>query len=744
MDLDAAISEHVSRLLQVYGPEAVECLESLSLLLKDRLDTQESAPTADDGIDNTGNGTGVNNTTTTTFPNDLLPTVGTIDSIVLQTLNIEQNASSSDMESLVQAGIDVLRYWSCLQQHIDDQAIIDPICELMTKYPQNEIIQESACVRLSKQTSLLITPTRLATSPASAGILHAEKKSQIQRIMFPVLQAMNWHKNNPVLWNAGMIVMTRLLVKSSSSSATDLTERQSQAIALIDLTGGLSIFFDSLLKQNSTNKSIQSELKVNVCNALAALALNHPDNQALIAKQPGLSRVLDTMKLYAHHIPLQQSLLQLLASLAYGAESKAILLSKGGLDCILTSMKEHPMESTIQGTGCRAIANLFAGTTSDIRAKGALCVKPTLRAMRMHPPQVVDGSKDDTTTAAHEEPELSSVQIHFYGCAALLNLSKAHSRAIVETGGISTLLVTLAEYSNRPSIQENGWGALYYLMQTGTKDDCLSVCTEGGLETLLETLRQYSNHSRIQLMGMRCLTCLAATEKLQIMERMVSGKVIDLLLSALHRYHKTGPGELLFHSCTVLVHLTKNNPDFQLFVIVKNGINILIMVLQHTKKDVQVQLVACQILKNLCRDNLSEAASSGSMLPMLLSIVVNANPDQTELMVCVLETLGYLTTLQRFQKEIVARQALEEMVPFIKDHKDNLTLFELGIKFLSNCTQEPDATLWMKRHDVIPFLQTIIPQLPRRSSCRILAQELMEHLRTTRVFLSKFSARRKI
>lgn len=742
MDFDNDVSKQVSKLLQAYGSDAVTCLETLASLLKNRLDQEEARKKQ-------GQGGHVNNDTQARAARpslrDSLSTSGNVENIVLQTLQMEQDASSSstNYETLVQAGINVLRYWSSLQPTSTDQVIIDPLCELMTKFPKNETIQESACVRLSKQMALLAPPV-----PSAQKSFRATKESQIQRILFPVLQAMNWHRNNPVIWNAGMIVVTRLLIKSFS--AADLAERQAQAMKLIDLTGGLSIFFDSLLKQTTSDKAIQSELKIHVCHALAALALSNPTNQALIAQQPGLSRVLDTMKLNTYHLPLQLSLMHLLASLAYGTESKSILIVKGGLDCILTSMKDHPMESSIQATGCRAIANLFAGTSDDIRIKGALCIKPILRGMRMHPPQVDtttngadDNGNDSETSIRYCEHDDSSVQIHSYGCAALRNLSKVHSRPIVEAGGIATLLLTLAEYSQRPSIQEHGWGALYNLMEIGTTEDCLSVYTEGGLKTLLDILHSYTSHSRIQLVGLRCLACLAATDKLQILEKMVEGKAIDLVLSALYRHDKSGHGELLLSCCNILINLTRNNPDFQAFVIVKNGINVLIMVIQNTPNDYRIQLAACQIIKFLCRDNLPQAVASASLLPFLLGLA-ETHSDHHELFGCILETLGYMATLPRVQKKLVRSHGLEDLFPIIQKHFDDLGLLDLGITFLSQCSHDKDATLWMKNHDVIPFLQGVMTHLPRRSHTRIIAQELMDHLQTTRVLLGKFSRRRKV
>jgi hypothetical protein len=840
-------------------------------------------------------------------------TTGNVENIVLQTLQMEQqrhdnndedvssSSSAEEMEALVQAGFNVLCDWSCLQEieqkqlqqqlqqvssknhnHTPGQNeeededpsimlhLVETLCELMTKYPHNEPIQQAACVRLSRQPNLFLAAAATSTNSST-------RTRTLQRILFPTLQAMNWHKNNPIVWNSGMTILTRLLVKEHHHTNTvqdDLTERQSHAMTLIDFTGGLGIFFEALLlKQptfnsssnastsNNSNKSKmmihhQSQLKSNVCHALAALALNHPPNQALIAQHPsGLSTLLDTMKLFAFYVPLQESLLQLLASLAYGQDSKSILLAKGGLDGILTCMKDHPMQATIQATGLRAIANVFAGTAHEIRTKkGSLCIKPTLRAMRTHPPQHVETSRtgttaaritatadeqkddDDNDTDKVQDENLSSVQIHFYGCAALRNLSKGvHARTVVEAGGIATILVTLTEYPKRPAIQEQAWGALLGILRNTTTSGntanhhhevCLSVCTEGGLETLLQMLQQYSGHRRIQTAALGCLACLSSGRHLGTLERIVSQKGLDLVLAALHRFHKSppppphqkqknqqqpprpGPGpasELLQNGCAVLANLVSQqaNPDFQLAIIVKNGINILLMVLQQTKEDDQVQLAACRTLCHLCRnpDNLPQivvgssnnnksskktnTTTNGAILPILLGIL-EAHPNHTELNACVMEILSLLATMPEFQNELVARNGIEVVVGIMKrcDPKSLSTslsasrsmtaapstlatvsmdstggstpnhptttatatsqtalILQFGCACLSNASlASHDATLWMKNHGLIPYLQTLEKQLQRRSPTRLTIRELIQHLQTTRVFLAKFGS----
>ena len=777
MNTTRAIVEHVSRLLRVYEHEAVECLESLSGLLKLRVEEEQGDHTFHnkDGRGEDVHHDGNDNYHSSTMLNDSLSTAGNIESIVLQTLSLEHQQHLDDdtnSEALVQAGLNVLRYWSMLssfkeEKPCEDQAItVDTLCELMTRYPHNELIQEAACVRLSNHSSSLIPPiptevvvddATLASTTTNNNRNNNNTSTLVQRVFFPILQGMNWHKSNPILLNAGMIVLVRLLIKSSSC-ASDLTERQSQAMALIEMTGGLAIFFGALSQkaQSSANKVIQTDLKVNVCRAILALVLNHPDNQALIAHHAGLSTILDTMKVYSFHLPLQQSILPLLASLAYGVDSKPILLAKGGLDCILTCMKDHDMDPSIQATGCRAIANLFAGTSTDIRVKGSLCVKPALRALRMHPPQLDDEEYDySNNTHNNEENDdddddnddnqvISNVQIHFYGCAALRNLSKVHARAVVDAGGIATLLITLKVYHNRPAIQEQAWGAMYFLLKTGTPEDCYATVMEGGLDSLLQTMSDFAKHPRIQTVCLGCLAFLSAAHHVSVTEPILSGRTVDLVLSSLHRYHKRGPSDLLQHGCRLLTNIATDYPDVQLPLIVKNGVNVLMMILQHARKDEQVQLEACRVICQLCRDHdnllqLTEMTSNGASLSTLLGILSD-KPKNLDLIACAVEILAHLSTVASFQKDLLLRNRLEVVLKIVKRRQAEESILQVGIMLFASLSTDHDATLWMKKHDMVFWLQGVHMTLPRRSPLRADVQELIDHLRTTRVFLAKFAS----
>jgi len=381
-----------------------------------------------------------------------------------------------------------------------------------------------------------------------------------------------------------------------------------------------------------------------------------------------------------------------------------------------------------------------------------LCVKPALRALRMHPPQLEDDEYDYSHTQNDDADEdenddnniISNVQVHFYGCAALRNLSKVHARAVVDAGGIATLLITLKVYHNRPAIQEQAWGAMYFLLKTGTPEDCQATVMEGGLDALLQTMSDFAKHPRIQTVCLGCLAFLSAAHNVYVTEHILSGRTVDLVLSSLHRYHKRGPSDLLQHGCRLLTNVATDYPDVQLPLIVKNGVNIVIMILQHARKDEQVQREACHVIRELCCDQnnllqLTEMTSNGAILSTLLGIL-KEKPKNLELIACAVEILAHLSTLAAFQKELLLRNRLEVVLKTVKKRQEEDSILRVGIMMFSSLSKDYDATLWMKNHDMVFWLQGVHMTLPRRSPLRADVQELIDHLRTTRAFLAKLAS----
>lgn len=731
--MDAVIVEQISRLLHAYGNDAVTCLQELSNHLKTRVEVE-------------GN---------TTPIQGLEANAWNLENVIVQTIHMEgtdiQDGATNTEKSndsriaLLRCGIKVLRYYSCLespsgagetsfQVEVGDRIqVVETLCSTMSRYPQDSIIQESACAALSQQPTL----TRFESDDLSA---------KASMILFPVLQAMNWHKRNLSIANSGMLLLKRIL---SNKSLTNQQRAafQTQVMEIIDLTGGLSIFFLALkpLSQSSFAAPSPPDLKANVCDALGSLTQNHPGNQEIIAKHQGISAVFDTMRLFPFLVDLQASILRLLASLAYGPESKKVLLAKGGLDCILTCMKENYEKASIQATGCRAIANVFAGTTDDLKAKGALCVKPILRAMRMYPCKAPSTSPSKEAEANQENPVVVAIeqreddfpsQIQLYGCAALRNLSRLHQRLVVEAGGITTILVAVIAHMERPAIQEQAWAALFHLMMNGSLDDTNLVVSEGGLQLLLQILTKHSRFGRVQQHGISCLACLS-TKNPDTIEKIFSDRGLDLVLKALYMHGQRNP-EVSVHACYVLRNLTITT-DFQRAVAAKNGVNLVVIALQKHPKVAQVQLSACASLRNLSKnkENLVQIGEA-SGIAVLLSAITN-HADHASLMAYAMDTLARVTVLKRIQVELLSQKGLVVVVEAMKAHPDSTPILEQGCLIFSNMSKLSDAMLWMKQNDdFVGFLKsTPEKKLPRNSQVRPVVKNLIRRLRRARIFMSR-------
>jgi hypothetical protein len=137
--------------------------------------------------------------------------------------------------------------------------------------------------------------------------------------------------------------------------------------------------------------------------------------------------------------------------------------------------------------------------------------------------------------------------------------------------------------------------------------------------------------------------------------------------------------------------------------------------------------------------------SNGASVSTLVGIL-SQKTKNLELLACCIEILAHLSTVPSVQKELVAQNRLDVVLKKIQRRQGEESILKVGILLFTNLSMDHDATLWMKNHDLVFWLQGVHMTLPRRSPLRSDVQELLNHLRTTRVFLAKlgsFTGRRK-
>jgi hypothetical protein len=762
---DGDISWQVSRLLQVHGKDAVECLCEISRLLQVRVD-EENGGDAGDGDEAS---TSTTPTTTTTTPIQGLDVTGSIGNIVIQTLKQElcnhqreDNVNGDDqllLLTLQQEGVKVLQYCASIPGQFPHEDGIETLCEVMSRHPRYERIQELCSVGLSEHVTRVLsksksTATNTTTTTNITTTANTIDEKEHYKILFTVLQAMNWHRENVLILKSGLSILTQFASPSLSlpnppppppppgkrqppppppssqqqqqhhhhhqNNNTDtntLRARQTQIMDTIQLTGGLKLLFQCLKQKHSLR------LKRDACQALATLVKDNPPYQELLAGHSttqsgggGLDLILDTMRLCSFDPGYQEDALQLLASLAFGAKSKEILLQKGGLDCILTSMKEHWQSTTIQTTACRAVANIFAGTNETIRiGKGVQCIKPLLRAMRMH---------------------ADSPPVQIFSCAALQTLTPVHATAVSEAGGIATIMVSIQQHVSVPAVQEQAWGTLCNIVSQRTSmDDLLSLCNEDGIPTLLKVLGHYSKHGRIQHNGLGCLACLSARE-VNKQEDIMCGKGLDIVLSALYAHGRDHP-KVATHGCEILQNLTVTR-DFQRAVVAKNGIRTLIQTLQRHPRHVGIQLHGSKCLRNLCLDpdNLQYVTKDGG-ITTLIDVTMRSHPEHTLINAYSCDALGHLALSPQSQVLILAKNGVATVVHAMKAHPDHKAVQEQGCIFLCNMSNNHNALVRMKSSQVVSILQPADNLLPRSSRVKPRVKNLARQLQNSKIVLSK-------
>ena len=889
------ISEQISKLLQVHGhKDTLDCLKKLASSLQNRI--IRSGSTSVKAIERSDK----SKPSRASLPEMIAirtSTVGSIGNIVIQTLKeieegdeeekqVGKDSSGSSKILIYQSGLQVLQCCTSIEplgHHFPHLDAIEFICQMMSKYPNNEIIQESCCIGLSeyisrmfqkqqqehgqrqrqlppppstRQSSSTATPTKVAkASQQGEPVNQVPPQQQKQqpnlaidehyqsKILFTVFQAMNIHKENLIIWKHGISVLTACTKLTLLCSPPPLDNNNNNKILeTIRFSGGSLLLYQALKKTKSKSKTRPNtniyhgndylELKRLSYRALTSLLVmvtstftkrQHIQQDYInvlfnsLSEAHGLNSeidiILDTMRFNVLDDELQADSMELMAALARippsprtsttisnnknGTSSgnitgttttsiKEQLLQKGGLDCILTSLKEHWANIRIQSIACRAIANIFfvaqpspsprrlppplvktmATNNADrpedslslppnqrnddiltintkVKQKyGPSCIKPLLRAMRMYP---------------------QSVPVQIHAVAALQILSKPSSfqniiTTIRDAGGTSTILVAIQQHPKVAAIQEHGWGALFNMLSSHSPkltindkdnkgapptfdnhqmDDLFTFFNEGGLAMLMENLERYPKHSHIQMYGLGCLA-FAATREAKKQEEIMSRKGLDIALESLrlhgcvkncaHPNHPTSKA-IARHGCHIIQNLTLTR-DFQKAVVAKMGIGVIIRVLQTHHADINVQLEGTKCVRNLCldHDNLQYVSKDGG-ISTLLEITMQEHVAHTLINAYSCDALSHLACKRQNQVLILAKNGLPIVVNAMKKHAFHNAVQDQGCMFLFRMSRNQNALIWMKGNDDVKSILSSANQvLSSNSRSKPLLKELTKQL----------------
>lgn len=188
------------------------------------------------------------------------------------------------------------------------------------------------------------------------------------------------------------------------------------------------------------------------------------------------------------------------------ANQKSIVL-KGGIEVILTAMKAHALEETLQEEACHSLKNIMkyydVAKQQVARHKG---ISRILQAMMAH-------------------PEYASVQRQ--ACYALTSLSclKPISDDLVAMQGHAVLLKTMYHHNDDPFVLAEAWRTLtnvvIHAMNTSLDEEI--ACHGGTIELVCQSLNKFADCTVVPLQarGLTLLThlCYRSASNLRLVTR---------------------------------------------------------------------------------------------------------------------------------------------------------------------------------------------------------------------------------
>ena len=127
-------------------------------------------------------------------------------------------------------------------------------------------------------------------------------------------------------------------------------------------------------------------LLVSHCFSLLVTRLRSESNKIAIANAGGIQIVLSSMRNRPHHEPIQQYGCRVLSNLSYNGTQKvflhfimtsiddteSLISSYNGIELVLQAMKNHPTAKYVQQNACNFLLNMSTKGSVDVSADSVL------------------------------------------------------------------------------------------------------------------------------------------------------------------------------------------------------------------------------------------------------------------------------------------------------------------------------------------------------------------------------------
>lgn len=367
------------------------------------------------------------------------------------------------------------------------------------------------------------------------------------------------------------------------------------------------------------------------CHLMGAIAGRRPGLVRWMAEAGCAKAVLDSMKTWDSAPKVQERALGALRAFTVVDEMRKAVMCSGGVQQVMTAMKQHPESARVQDRGATVLANVSFGcphrkrkigqagglkqivsamtshpNDQDIQLRGALAIRNLTYHCQVN--QYLagrEGAVEVVSRALLAFPDYCPLR--YQAIVALTNLSvddKANRQRILDFGhnadprkvekktALRGIVRTMKEEKGNPFLLEHGLALLYHL-STKQPDAQERIGDLGGVDLALDAIERNIDVTSLVTKGCSLVRVLCFTQQNRDRVSANLGALISVIKKHMART------ELAADAIAALSNTTFNHDINRTIVAQKGGIEAVIRTMDKTPDNIPLQDQGCRALRTM-------------------------------------------------------------------------------------------------------------------------------------------------
>jgi hypothetical protein len=338
----------------------------------------------------------------------------------------------------------------------------------------------------------------------------------------------------------------------------------------------------------SINHSTDAPVQEMVLKLLSLIPFSDDDKAVGRHVNGGVEHILSAMKNFPDNSKLQQYGCSSLSRLSPFERCQLEILDHGGISVLICALTTHSLDATIQEAACRTLLNLC----SNVNVKEVVSN---------------DGGIDSISIAMAMHP--TNLLIQELGCEVLCQLSANNDEnkvRIEESGGIDAIITAMQVHRGELNLQKKACLVLSNLAIDATNK--VIIGESNGIDVILNSMRDHKSDAELQELACRALWTLSVSP--QNKELISQSGGIPVVINMMQDH--TENAGVQEKGCGCLSNLASNSEDNKRIIVEEEGIDaiVLAMVLHPDERLVQEKAVNC-LKKLTCEPYLDALRASG-------------------------------------------------------------------------------------------------------------------------------------